>query len=740
MGSQSSCCTQTNIQQVYINEINLSDHNQMMIRESTMKFDNQDEISDNVTLITEKKTTKLIQQFNISVGPHIDEQAYEQKTSTKQFYTMQESLKEIEKLGPQYGYTKSDTTLSQGDYDMGSKYTTGGKYTYNDLSSNYSAAIQLNDPAYIRKGDLLDPNGSTCSALHQHTGHLYAVKTYKKDQYDGFIRDQITEQKWIDASQKCSNLCRCYCIYQQENGLDVVYEHISGESIQKIIQSFNTFQEKLITIFARQIFKGIDFLHSYGLVHGNLKASNILIDNDAIIKITDLNIFKKSIQVMDYLKSTSSAPETLLYNELTTKSDIWSAGIVILEMMAGNPWVLKTGDLMTRDQVIKALKENKKFQIPIKIKKDFQDFLNSILQIDPAKRLSAAELLKHKFLKDAEQEERSLQLQVSMKDKTIYSQTSQLSRKGGRANSKLYEISGNSTNNTQYHELKSFKSQKSDGATNKGKYMNSKFLPSPSSTSIRDLNPDEISKRLDPHSPMEKYQLLANKSLKTPTNLPKKLTNEPLARGATTGSKVSYIKMLSVDDNQSFVDDKSFSNSQIFNFIQPNPQAAIIIANSVLEDGEKGDEQIQDNLQFIELKMKQILEISDYPNSEMVSMPPSPNAHQDNRENNFSFIKIPTNQLNTQHNNVNMNAYNNSSSLNNNFNNNGNGSSGIQNNYNTNSFSMSQQYNSNLQNNLQIKTQSTIQNSLKLKVNDQPIEGDYYSVSAPSSQPIIKIN
>lgn len=40
-----------------------------------MKFDNQDEISDNITLFTEKKITKH-QQFNISVGPHIDEVSY----------------------------------------------------------------------------------------------------------------------------------------------------------------------------------------------------------------------------------------------------------------------------------------------------------------------------------------------------------------------------------------------------------------------------------------------------------------------------------------------------------------------------------------------------------------------------------------------------------------------------------------------------------------------------------------
>jgi len=52
-------------------EINLSDHNQMMVKESTMKFDIQDEFSENLTLFTEKRMPKLPPIIN--VGPHIED-------------------------------------------------------------------------------------------------------------------------------------------------------------------------------------------------------------------------------------------------------------------------------------------------------------------------------------------------------------------------------------------------------------------------------------------------------------------------------------------------------------------------------------------------------------------------------------------------------------------------------------------------------------------------------------------
>jgi len=68
----------------------------------------------------------------------------------------------------------------------------------------------------------------------------------------------------------------------------------------------------------------------------NLKISNILIDNGALLKITDLNIFVRTPNLLEKLKSTSSAPEVLLRNELTAKSDVWSIGIVLIEVSISN--------------------------------------------------------------------------------------------------------------------------------------------------------------------------------------------------------------------------------------------------------------------------------------------------------------------------------------------------------------------------------------------------------------------
>ena len=136
--------------------------------------------------------------------------------------------------------------------------------------------------------------------------------------------------------------------------LNILHEYVTGGSLLTIIEKFGALQEKLVRIYIGQILRGLEFIHSLGLVHRNLKCSNVLIDNSAIVKISDFALSKnlfdyglkkllKEGEIKDLLKRDVFpfwlAPEVVTSGEYTASSDVWSLGIMIIQLLTGKvPW------------------------------------------------------------------------------------------------------------------------------------------------------------------------------------------------------------------------------------------------------------------------------------------------------------------------------------------------------------------------------------------------------------------
>ncbi|KRX08275.1 Protein kinase-like domain [Pseudocohnilembus persalinus] len=141
-------------------------------------------------------------------------------------------------------------------------------------------------------------------------------------------------------------------------------------------------------------------MHKYDIVHGNIKSSNILMEN-SIIKISDIPIYKITQNTLYLIRNSGSSPEIFL-NELPSKSsDIWSAGYVLLELfIGGTPWRNKQNKGFTELQIRNLIQKGKIFYLPKYINDDFKNFLTSIFKLNPGHRPNAQKLLSHPFLKD----------------------------------------------------------------------------------------------------------------------------------------------------------------------------------------------------------------------------------------------------------------------------------------------------------------------------------------------------
>lgn len=174
-------------------------------------------------------------------------------------------------------------------------------------------------------------------------------------------------------------------------------EYATGGTLHDEIQRHGgSLDESLIAFYARQILQGLDYLHSNGLVHCDIKSRNILITETGA-KIADFGCAKwEGGAVQSGGTPMFMAPEVARGENQGFASDIWAVGCTVIEMASGGaPWPDAT-DPVTVLYRIAYSSELPEF--PGFLSNQAKDFLSNCLRRDPKERLIASQLLKHPFL------------------------------------------------------------------------------------------------------------------------------------------------------------------------------------------------------------------------------------------------------------------------------------------------------------------------------------------------------
>jgi len=126
--------------------------------------------------------------------------------------------------------------------------------------------------------------------------------------------------------------------------LNIFLEYVSGGSIAQLISNFGTLDEPVVRLYTRQIVVGLEFLHSKGIVHCDIKGGNILVTEDGVIKLADFNSSKQLGNIaavgsnpLRSLLGTPQfmAPEVIKQTGHGKKADIWSVGCTVVQMLTG---------------------------------------------------------------------------------------------------------------------------------------------------------------------------------------------------------------------------------------------------------------------------------------------------------------------------------------------------------------------------------------------------------------------
>ncbi|CAL1687681.1 unnamed protein product [Lasius platythorax] len=302
------------------------------------------------------------------------------------------------------------SAVSSGNLAVGTSANNTNKQTEQRLThEQFRAALQMvvsqGDPRENLENFLKIGEGSTgtvCIATDKSTNRQVAVK--KMDLRKQQRRELLFNEVVIMRDYHHPNIVEMYDSFLVDDELWVVMEYLEGGALTDIV-THSRMDESQIATVCSQCLKPLAYLHSQGVIHRDIKSDSILLTADGRVKLSDFGFCAQVSQELPKRKSLVGtpywmSPEVISRLPYGPEVDIWSLGIMIIEMIDGEPPFFNEPPLQAmrriRDMPPPKLKNFHK------VSPRLQGFLERMLVRDPAQRATAAELLQHPFLRQAQ--------------------------------------------------------------------------------------------------------------------------------------------------------------------------------------------------------------------------------------------------------------------------------------------------------------------------------------------------
>ena len=234
-----------------------------------------------------------------------------------------------------------------------------------------------------------------------------------------YLDNEINILKEIDHP----NIIKLYEVHQTTQYYYLVMELCNGGGLSECLEEYKkmykkAFPEEIVQYLMKQIVAAIYYLHQRHILHRDIKLDNILVNFESEEDKNKRNMSKASIKIIDFgfarhldpgdlAKSTLGSPINMdpgILRKLNKvensrnygydeKADIWSLGTICYEMLIGECTFDAESMRELQDKI-----EKGNYNLPTSLSQEVVSFLNGMLQYDLKKRLSAEELLYHKFL------------------------------------------------------------------------------------------------------------------------------------------------------------------------------------------------------------------------------------------------------------------------------------------------------------------------------------------------------
>lgn len=273
--------------------------------------------------------------------------------------------------------------------------------------------------------------GKVFKGLNVYTKSLVALKRIRMEgERDGFPVTAVREIKLLQ-SLKHTNIVSLQEVMVERNDCFMVFEYLSHDLTGLLNHPSFKLDAAQKKHLAKQMFEGLDYLHSRGVLHRDIKAANILVSSDGILKLADFGLarFYAKHHQLDYTNRVITiwyrSPELLLgETQYGPPVDIWSAACVMVEIFTRHAiFPGDGGEISQLDKIYAVLGTPNKtdwpnlvempwfellrpgYRKPSTFEEKFKDrvpgsafdLLAAMFSYDPAKRPTAADVLEHPY-------------------------------------------------------------------------------------------------------------------------------------------------------------------------------------------------------------------------------------------------------------------------------------------------------------------------------------------------------
>lgn len=231
------------------------------------------------------------------------------------------------------------------------------------------------------------------------------IKVLKRKSKEETFKKEINIMKQI---QHDSVVTLLDTFRSQDNFFCAVMNYAENGSILSDIIRNGPYSEDKMKGYMKSILEGLDSVHKQGIIHNDIKAANILLNKGKAL-IADFGASIDTKVTKNLRTSIGSphwmSPETASGQPVSVKSDIWSIGILAIEMLTGKPPLSN----FPGSTVLLILKETKRVPISLKVSDICLSFIKMCLQSNPKYRPDASDLLYHPFFMDTSNSNNGIQ-------------------------------------------------------------------------------------------------------------------------------------------------------------------------------------------------------------------------------------------------------------------------------------------------------------------------------------------